>query len=371
MAVSPLSASARIHSDHLAVAAADGTVRRYLHLWLRDNCPCEDCRHPGNGQRIVDTAVIPADVRPTSAQVHGEWLDIGWNDGHRSRFGIESLTQPHPPTTGPRTLWTAADAPLTPLDGGRVMHSDAALETMLSQVNAKGYARITGLPPEPGVLPQLVDRFGQIRETNYGRVFDVRTQSDPTNLAYTGLGLAAHTDNPYREPPPAIQLLHCIRSSSTGGETILVDGFAVAERMRRGHATMFSLLRRVPVTFTYRDAVTTLRASAPVIECDPGGEVQAIRYNTRSARPFDLGLDLTRRYYAAYQRFGTYCADPRLAISFALAPGDAVVMDNARLLHGRTPIVETGVRHLQGCHCDRDGLRSTLWTLQTDKEQHP
>ena len=35
--------------------------------------------------------------------------------------------------------------------------------------------------------------IGYIRETNYGRVFDVRTQSDPTNLAYTGLGLAPAT----------------------------------------------------------------------------------------------------------------------------------------------------------------------------------
>ena len=143
-----------------------------------------------------------------------------------------------------------------------------------------------------------------MRETNYGRLFDVRSMTDPTNLAYTGLGLAPHTDNPYRDPPPGLQLLHCIHSDSEGGETMLVDGFAVAEQLRRQQPNAFSLLRRTAITFSYRDAVTWLESSAPVITLDAGGEVQAIRYNTRSCRPFGFNLDLNNRYYHAYQRFG-------------------------------------------------------------------
>ena len=52
--------------------------------------------------------------------------------------------------------------------------------------------------------------FGFVRETNYGKWFEVRTEVNPVNLAYTGLGLQAHTDNPYRDPVPSMQILYCL-----------------------------------------------------------------------------------------------------------------------------------------------------------------
>ena len=36
--------------------------------------------------------------------------------------------------------------------------------------------------------------------------------------------LAPHTDNPYRNPVPCIQLLHCIENEVSGGLSTLVDG---------------------------------------------------------------------------------------------------------------------------------------------------
>ncbi|MDN5786635.1 MAG: TauD/TfdA family dioxygenase [Pseudorhodobacter sp.] len=41
---------------------------------------------------------------------------------------------------------------------------------------------------------------------------------NPTNLAYTGLGLQAHTENPYRDPAPTVQVLYCVESPVAGGE---------------------------------------------------------------------------------------------------------------------------------------------------------
>ena len=70
-----------------------------------------------------------------------------------------------------------------------------------------------------------------MRETNYGRWFEVRTEVNPTNLAYTGLGLQAHTDNPYRDPVPTLQVLWCIENSADGGDSMVVDGFAAALRL--------------------------------------------------------------------------------------------------------------------------------------------
>ena len=74
-------------------------------------------------------------------------------------------------------------------------------------------------PVESGALFKVAALFGYIRETNYGRHFEVRTEVNPSNLAYTGLGLQAHTDNPYRDPVPTLQILYCLENSARGGET--------------------------------------------------------------------------------------------------------------------------------------------------------
>lgn len=98
---------------------------------------------------------------------------------------------------------------------------------------------------------RIVDLFGNVRETNYGRHFELRTEVNPTNLAYTGLGLQAHTDNPYRDPVPTIQVLYCLESSAGGGENMAVDGFRVAEHLREENADWFNILARYCAQFEY------------------------------------------------------------------------------------------------------------------------
>ena len=45
----------------------------------------------------------------------------------------------------------------------------------------------------------------------------VRVTATPSNLAYTGLPISPHTDNPYRDPVPTVQLLHCLSNAVDGG----------------------------------------------------------------------------------------------------------------------------------------------------------
>ena len=80
-----------------------------------------------------------------------------------------------------------------------------------------------------------------MRETNYGRHFEVRAEVNPINLALTGLGLPAHSDNPYRDPVPSVQVLYCLESSAAGGESRwwTVSGWpsACATRIVNGSAS--------------------------------------------------------------------------------------------------------------------------------------
>jgi len=210
--------------------------------------------------------------------------------------------------------------------------------------------------------------MGFVRETNYGRLFDVRVEATPANLAFTGLPIAPHTDNPYRDPVPTVQLLHCLASAVLGGDSGLVDGFEAAARLRAEDPAAFRILTRTPVTFAYSDATAELRATKPMIGTDPRGRIREVRFNNRSMLPLRLGREGSPEeavaFYAAYRAFAEMIIRPDLMLTFRLAPGDCVVFDNTRILHARTGFAATGQRHLQGCYADLDGVASTLAVLR-------
>ncbi|MGH6927202.1 MAG: 2-trimethylaminoethylphosphonate dioxygenase, partial [Dongiaceae bacterium] len=264
-----------------------------------------------------------------------------------------------------RRLWDKSLAANLPTGRyAEVAQGGRALAAWLRQVQELGFALLTGVPTEPGMVCRVIELFGHVRETNYGRLFDVVSVENPANLAYTGLALGNHTDNPYRDPVPQLQLLHCLEAAAEGGESIVVDGFAAAERVRRDHADDFALLTRHAVPFRYVErGRVDLRCTAPLIELDTDGAVRAVRYNNRSAAPFDLPEDVVAPYYRAYRRFARLLHDADAVASFKLGAGDLFIVDNQRVLHGRRGFA-AGRRHLQGAYADKDGLLSTLRVLE-------
>jgi alpha-ketoglutarate-dependent taurine dioxygenase len=228
-----------------------------------------------------------------------------------------------------------------------------------------GFAVMNGLPNRSGALLDVVALFGYVRETNYGKWFEVRSEVNPVNLAYTGLGLQVHTDNPYRDPVPTLQLLACLVNSAAGGDSIVVDGFHAAQILRAEDAAAFEMLARHSVPFVYAGSSgVRLECRKPMIELAPEGHVVAIRFNNRSTAPFAVPYDAMERFYAAYRRFAQILERPGLQVRFKMAPGDLFIVDNTRVLHGRTGFSGVGSRHLQGCYADKDGLLSTLAVLE-------
>src|SRR5262249_43414783 len=238
--------------------------------------------------------------------------------------------------------------------------ADPAVELgALEQFEAYGFLLLHRVPLESGAVATVGDRFGHVRVTNYGRHFDVMSKPDPNNLADTALGLGVHTDNPYRDPAPGVQLLHCLVAEAPGGETILVDGFRAAEVLRREDPPGFALLARLPSSFHFADRVTDLRAIVPVIEIDFEDRVRGLHFNNRSMAPIELPEDRIEAWYRAYRRFAGLLRQPEGELRLRLAPGDLVMMMNQRALHGRTAFDPNGGRrHLQGCYIDRDGVES-------------
>ena len=71
---------------------ADGQSATFGAYWLRDNCPCAQCRHPGNGQKLYQIVDLPAQLAVrTLSLVPGPSLEVIWSDGHASAYGGDWL----------------------------------------------------------------------------------------------------------------------------------------------------------------------------------------------------------------------------------------------------------------------------------------
>jgi gamma-butyrobetaine dioxygenase len=266
------------------------------------------------------------------------------------------------------TLWgRELEASIPRADYAGCRSDPAYLASWLAAVARFGFAVMTGIECKSGALAEVVALFGYIRETNYGRWFDVKAEVNPTNLAYTNLGLQAHTDNPYRDPVPTLQLLLCLENSVEGGESIVVDGFQAATRLKERDPEGFGLLSRYCARFEYAGSSgVNLAARRPVIELSPDGELIAIRFNNRSSAPLlDVPYEHMEAYYRALRQFASIIEDPAMAVEFRLKPGELFIVDNMRVLHARKPFAGSGSRWLQGCYADKDGLMSTLAVLET------
>ena len=249
-------------------------------------------------------------------------------------------------------------------DWATYLADDTVREQCLDAVARYGFALLLGVPASPGMVLAVAETFGYVRETNYGRLFDVRVEPHPANLAFTSREIAPHTDNPYRDPVPTVQLLHCLRNAAAGGDTGLVDGFAAAATLRAEDPEIFGLLTGTPFPFGYVDKETELRACQPLIGLSPRGRIASVRLNNRSMGPPRLPFEQAEAAYAAYRAWARLLARPEFRLHLRLEPGDCLIVDNTRVLHARTAFSAAGERHLQGCYADLDGLLSTLAVLR-------
>ncbi len=339
----------------VGVVWSDGLSDAVTATWLRHACRCAECCGTSGGQRRFDVAGVPAGLGLAAIRLDGSDVATEFTDGHHGTVPAAAFGRRRPRPGRPR--WGA--------EHGDHLRSRAVgwsrdPAPFLDDLDRFGVAMVVGGPVESGSVVGFADRIGFVRETNYGRLFDVVAEPDPANLANSELGLPVHTDNPYRDPVPTVQLLHCIRSAGEGGATLLVDGFAAAERLAAREPGCFELLVGTDVPFRFADASVDLRAAAPLIALDSRGDVVAVRVNSRSMEPPDLPHGEIDRFYDAYREFVAELASPAASVELTLAPGELLAVDNRRTLHGRRAYGAGGRRWLQGCYIDVDAVRSAV-----------
>ncbi|KAH6909086.1 mitochondrial protein [Coprinopsis sp. MPI-PUGE-AT-0042] len=366
-------------ANRVNIAWSEGITSAFHNIWLRDHCRCSQCFHSITKQRLQNTFEIPKDIAPRRVDTKVEGIQISWNtgDNHVSFYPWAWLREnsydpPLRERVEDKVPWASADVKQSPptVAYEEVMRGDRGLFDWLSNVDRFGFSFVSGVPVNPEATEELCERIGFIRETQYGKFWDFTSDLAKGDTAYTTLALGAHTDNTYFTDPCGLQLFHLLsHTNGSGGATLLVDGFHAATRLKSLYPSSFKLLSSIPVpahaagepSALYRPTPTL---GYPTITVDKWtGQLTQVRWNNddRSVMNHIPG-HLVEEWYEAIGRWNELLNSPESQYWVQLKPGNAVVTDNHRVLHGRSAF--DGKRRMCGAYIGVDEYRSKLAVLK-------
>ncbi len=354
----------------LHVTWDDGVESWYPWLWLRDHAHDEATIHPVTQQRQLDTASLSPDLRATSAVANDGVARLTWLGGTEvSELPVDFLRRFRTPqvariaaTPGP-VVWDAAAISELPVRVAfdSVMQSDDGVRQWLTTVAAYGFAIVTGTPTNTAATENLIRRVGYVRETIFGGFWEFTADLAKADLAYTNLHLSAHTDGTYCHDAPGLQMLHCLYFDGTGGDSTLVDGFKIADVLRATEPQLFATLSTVAIPGQYIGDGAHLMSARPVFRHDHSGALVQVSYNNSDRAPFLLPPDDMARLYEALRAFDQLANSEPMQWRQVLRPGEALLFDNWRVLHGR--YAYTGKRTMCGAYLNHEDFESRLRLL--------
>lgn len=365
----PPLAAAEIDGTDLVLRWHDGLTGRFNRFWLRENEVADGVVNPVTRERDLWVEDLPEALAIAAVSIGDGAVTLDWRpDGRRTRHAPGWLRDTaerrwHPAHDLPeRVSWDAAEMPEpVSFDGPPALEDEAALGAFLAAARRHGLARLRGLPPQPGLVERLARRIGTIRGSNFGFTFAVESKPDPDSNAYTTAALPPHTDLASRELQPGFQMLFCLENGCHDGHSTMVDGMRLAEVLREKAPADFAALTGLSWVFSNRHPESDYRFSGPIIVLDASGAFAEMRNTSFLRAEPDMDPGDVEAAYGAVRRLQRMARDPAFACVYPFAPGDLVMFDNRRILHGRqgfTPA--SGTRRLEGCYIDHDEVHSRL-----------
>ncbi len=365
--MSPSIIDARHLNGCVEVTWADGSVDSWPFIWLRHACACDGCGVSIKGVR-PRFADRPGQSGDPQVRVVDDAVVLDWGAGHRSRFGAGWLFGHRLSADGrgarerPLRTWSGDVVLPEAIPLAAALGEAAVRLDLLLQVRDRGFALMSGVPSELDRIDEIAALFGQRRVTNYsGGVYDLEAKAKPEITGDMAVPLDPHTDEMYRLEPPAITLFQVVKPAVEGGESTLVDGLRVAERLAAEAPDAFEALCTIPARFHRElDDGHIFDLQALIFPRDRAGRVSGIRFNDRCMAPVDAEPADVVRFYAAVEVLFDVIAGEEETVEIALGAGDMLVFNNHRLLHGRRSFDPSSGRHVRSFHVELDEYHSTL-----------
>lgn len=377
----------------------DGNPRIFDTVFLRDSCTCPLCMDPHSKQKLFQTSDIPENLEGSCKSIvdegKGPSIELEWKTDvkgfgpeHRTRHSIDWLRRALNTEVDlrggvrhdDRVLWDKEKIVRDNkwVDYNEYMSQDETLFDALTHLNKYGLLFVKNVPDSEESVVDLAGRIGNLKDTFYGRTWDVRSKIKAENIAYTPQFLGLHMDLLYTSNPPHLQLLHSLRARTPGGESFFSDAFHAAHQLHRWSATHFRTLCTFPVTYHYHHPTHHYHFTRPVVELFPSPKyseptnlaIKRVNWSPPFQGPFEARIGSNnqtslRAFVAASHAYEKLLSSEENLFEYRLNEGECVIFDNRRVLHARKAFDATkGERWLKGAYVDDDVFFSKLRVLE-------
>ncbi|MHC0067441.1 TauD/TfdA family dioxygenase [Nostoc sp. UIC 10890] len=202
------------------------------------------------------------------------------------------------------------------------------------------------LEHEPSATPKnnllkLSDYFGTIIQHEHsdsqGIVPISPVDSYPEYVNTTTTDLSLHTDGAFTITPPKVMAMQCQIAAANGGFTKLIDGKLVYEHLKRTNPVGLLTLFNPNAITVKRD---NKKATKPIFEEHHAGLI--VRFRADNA----AHVSVESKSFAAFKSFENFVNNPDNQVIFKLAQNQIIIVDNTRVLHGRTAFCKQEYRLL-------------------------
>jgi gamma-butyrobetaine dioxygenase len=362
---------------------------------------------PSTKQKLFQTSDIPQNIEYAEYEellekgLRIKWKnDVpGYNETHESFYDYEFLLpivrrgpreSDAEPIQRERDTWNKAkiSEEIKFLDYSEYISSDDVLFEALKQLHRHGLVFIKNIPPTEKAVEEIGGRIGQLRETFYGRTWDVKSVPQAKNIAYTSQFLGLHMDLLYMTDPPGLQLLHCLKNSCSGGASMFTDSFqAVKELRHAANNDDYHILQEAKTTYHYKNAGKHYQHSHPtiVLESKASQLMSHVNWSPPFQAPFghedrpllhpdgrtSRSATVFRRHVEALKKFQDIIEREDNIFEYKMNEGECVIFNNRRVLHARRAFDESsGERWLKGAYLDTDTFKNQ-YRLLFEKYKHP
>ena len=356
-------------TDNKVFFEKQGAKKEIHPFWLRERVNSENFLDQKTQQRLFDPTMLKNSSEISKVSISDKFLEVSFKDGAYAKLVIENILKEFEKDNElyfiNKISWKSDFQNNNIYKFNKNFFEEKIMYESLLDFYKYGFVIFENVPTQDNFIVNFANSIGSIRRTNFGEFFNVKSKPNPNDLAYTSLPLAPHTDNPYRKPVPCIQLLHCIENEVDGGLSTLVDGLAVTEELKKEHPSFFQILTEIKVRFQFVDDNVVLEDWAEMIQLGENGRLKQVRFSPRLDFVPLMDKEKLELYYAARNKISEMYNSEKFRIEFKLKPGDLLMMDNYRLLHGRTEYnANEGNRFLQGCYIDYDSTEGKLKHLK-------
>tara|TARA_B110000495_G_scaffold34235_1_gene27057 strand:+ start:884 stop:1960 length:1077 start_codon:yes stop_codon:yes gene_type:complete len=335
-------------------------IYKFSPIWLIEHSSDITIRDKQTNQLLIEAAELDLNLKINNFKIIKSTLSISFSNNSEHNYNINDLIAPK--EYPKKTLWNSSLKKIPQYNFKKFNQN--LLKDVLNAVDEYGFCLIKNMPTTKNGIHALTKHIGPIKETNWGNIADIKNIKKAYDLTMTERALENHTDNPYRFPTQGYIFLHCIKNSDVGGENTLADGFNIAKQIKSKNIEMFNILKSFKTFFQYKDKDTILENYCSLIETDYEDNIVQVRYNNRTEIiPYDDLCEINK-YTEARSKFWKLIKSKVNNITIKQTSGDMIIMDNYRVLHGRSKYKDIkNQRYFRQGYLDRDILQSRLKTL--------